>query len=204
MRHRVPLVPTLVDGLRVARRGSIGSPLAGTWVSIEPGWEVMDSDEGVLVRHYASGCIARPSVHRQAFNLRPGRIGVAFCWRRSSRNRQCANDLPRLLHWRGISLPPAPRTSLLDHLDFRRLSNFSGGTMTKITAKIRLKMAAPIRADVRTEASKKEWATYPTVIAMVDAQTATRKFMILDITRLCAPLRVNCAWCLAERAIYLL
>jgi hypothetical protein len=76
--------------------------------------------------------------------------------------------------------------------------------MTKITAKIRLKMAAPIRADVRTEASKKEWATYPTVIAMVDAQTATRKFMILDITRLCAPLRVNCAWCLAERAIYLL
>jgi hypothetical protein len=62
-------------------------------------------------------------------------------------------------------------------------------------------MAAPIRADVRTVASKKEWATYPTVIAMVDAQTATRKFMILDITRLCAPLRVNCAPCLAEQAI---
>ena len=41
-----------VDGLRVARRGSIGSPQAGTWVSIEPGWEVMDSDEGILVRHY--------------------------------------------------------------------------------------------------------------------------------------------------------
>jgi hypothetical protein len=42
----------VVDGLPVARRGSIGSPQAGTWVSIEPGWEVMDSDEGILVRHY--------------------------------------------------------------------------------------------------------------------------------------------------------
>jgi hypothetical protein len=35
----------MVDGLRVARRGS------GTWESIEPGWEVMDSDEGILIRH---------------------------------------------------------------------------------------------------------------------------------------------------------
>jgi hypothetical protein len=41
----------MVDGLRVARRGSGGSPQAGTWVSIEPGWEVMDSDEGILIRH---------------------------------------------------------------------------------------------------------------------------------------------------------
>jgi hypothetical protein len=40
-----------VDGQRVARRGSGGSPQAGTWVSIEPGWEVMDSDEGILIRH---------------------------------------------------------------------------------------------------------------------------------------------------------
>jgi len=76
--------------------------------------------------------------------------------------------------------------------------------MTKITAKIRTKMATPIRADVRTEASKKERATCPTVIAKVDAQTATRKFMILDIARLCAPLRVNCARCLAELAIQFL
>ena len=43
----------------------------------------------------------------------------------------------------------------LGHLDFRRLSNRSGGTVTQITAKIRTKMAAPIRADIRTEASKK-------------------------------------------------
>jgi hypothetical protein len=35
----------MVDGLRVARRGS------GTWMSIEPGWEVIDSDEGILIRH---------------------------------------------------------------------------------------------------------------------------------------------------------
>jgi hypothetical protein len=35
----------MVDGLRVARRGS------GTWVSIESGWEVMDSDEGILIHH---------------------------------------------------------------------------------------------------------------------------------------------------------
>jgi hypothetical protein len=41
----------LVDGVRVARRGYMGSPQAGTWVSIEPGWEAMDSDEGVIVRH---------------------------------------------------------------------------------------------------------------------------------------------------------
>jgi hypothetical protein len=35
----------MVDGVRVARRGS------GTWVSIESGWEVIDSDEGILIRH---------------------------------------------------------------------------------------------------------------------------------------------------------
>ena len=41
----------VVDGVRVARRGYPGSQQAGTWVSIEPGWEVMDSDEGILIRH---------------------------------------------------------------------------------------------------------------------------------------------------------
>jgi hypothetical protein len=35
-----------VDGQRVARCGS------GTWVPIEPGWEVLDSDEGILIRHH--------------------------------------------------------------------------------------------------------------------------------------------------------
>ena len=35
----------VVDGLRVARR------VSGNWVSIEAGWEVIDSDEGILIRH---------------------------------------------------------------------------------------------------------------------------------------------------------
>jgi hypothetical protein len=40
-----------VDGIRVARRGYPGSPEARTWVSVEPGWQVLDSDEGIIVRH---------------------------------------------------------------------------------------------------------------------------------------------------------
>ena len=41
----------VVDGVRVARRGYPGSPQARTWVSVEPGWEVLDSDEGIIIRH---------------------------------------------------------------------------------------------------------------------------------------------------------
>jgi hypothetical protein len=42
----------VVDGVRVARRGHLDMPQeAGTWVSIEYGWEVTDSDEGILIRH---------------------------------------------------------------------------------------------------------------------------------------------------------
>jgi hypothetical protein len=40
-----------VDGIRVARRGYPGSPEARTWVSVEPGWQALDSDEGIIVRH---------------------------------------------------------------------------------------------------------------------------------------------------------
>jgi hypothetical protein len=32
----------VVDGVRIARRGYPGTPQAGTWVSLEPGWEVLD------------------------------------------------------------------------------------------------------------------------------------------------------------------
>ena len=32
----------VVDGVRIARRGYPGTPQAGTWVSLEPGWEVVD------------------------------------------------------------------------------------------------------------------------------------------------------------------
>jgi hypothetical protein len=41
----------VVDGVVVARRGHLNTPQAGTWVSVEPGWEVLDSDEGILIRH---------------------------------------------------------------------------------------------------------------------------------------------------------
>jgi hypothetical protein len=32
----------VVDGVRIARRGYPGTPQAGSWVSLEPGWEVVD------------------------------------------------------------------------------------------------------------------------------------------------------------------
>jgi hypothetical protein len=42
-----------VDGVRIARRGYPGTPQAGTWVSIEPGWEVVVSEdlETIAVKH---------------------------------------------------------------------------------------------------------------------------------------------------------
>ena len=41
-----------VDGVRVARRGHPNSPQAGTWISLEPGWQVFDGEnfESVTVR----------------------------------------------------------------------------------------------------------------------------------------------------------
>jgi hypothetical protein len=37
------------NGVRIARRGYPGSPQARTWVSLEPGYRVLDSNEGVIV-----------------------------------------------------------------------------------------------------------------------------------------------------------
>ena len=34
-----------VDGVRIARRGYPNSPQAGTWVSLDPGWEVFDGED---------------------------------------------------------------------------------------------------------------------------------------------------------------
>jgi hypothetical protein len=34
------------DGLKIAKRGRPGTPQARTWVSLEPGWRVLDSFEG--------------------------------------------------------------------------------------------------------------------------------------------------------------
>jgi hypothetical protein len=32
----------VIDGIKIARRGYPGTPQAGTWVSLEPGWRVLD------------------------------------------------------------------------------------------------------------------------------------------------------------------
>ena len=32
----------LIDGVKIARRGYPCTPQAGTWVTLEPGWEVFD------------------------------------------------------------------------------------------------------------------------------------------------------------------
>jgi hypothetical protein len=47
------------DGVKIAKRGHPGTPQAGTWISLEPGWRVLDGPdpdsivieyEGVLVQ----------------------------------------------------------------------------------------------------------------------------------------------------------
>jgi hypothetical protein len=40
----------VVDGVRVARRAHPGSSQTGSWVSIEPGWEVFE-DEDLAMLH---------------------------------------------------------------------------------------------------------------------------------------------------------
>ena len=42
-----------VDGVRIARRGHPNSLQAGTWISLEPGWEVFDGEdfESITVKH---------------------------------------------------------------------------------------------------------------------------------------------------------
>jgi hypothetical protein len=52
--HRdVSVVATLVDGVRIARRGYLGTPRDGTWVSLVPGWEVVDNEDlrTIAVKH---------------------------------------------------------------------------------------------------------------------------------------------------------
>jgi hypothetical protein len=43
----------VVDGVRIARRGHPNTPQAATWISIEPGWEVLDGEnlESILIKH---------------------------------------------------------------------------------------------------------------------------------------------------------
>jgi hypothetical protein len=45
----------VVDGVRVAKRGRPGTAQARTWVSLEPGWRVLDlyegNQNGITVEH---------------------------------------------------------------------------------------------------------------------------------------------------------
>jgi hypothetical protein len=37
-----------VDGIKIAKRGHPGTPEAGSWISLEPGFAVYDDGEGAL------------------------------------------------------------------------------------------------------------------------------------------------------------
>ncbi|HWS97350.1 MAG TPA: hypothetical protein VN620_12865 [Candidatus Methylomirabilis sp.] len=43
----------VVDGVRIARRGYLGTPQDGTWVSLVPGWEVVENEDlrTIAVKH---------------------------------------------------------------------------------------------------------------------------------------------------------
>jgi hypothetical protein len=41
----------VVDGIKIAKRGRRNTPQAGTWVSIKAGWEVLDGDRSILIKH---------------------------------------------------------------------------------------------------------------------------------------------------------
>jgi hypothetical protein len=36
----------IADGVKIAKRGHPGTPYAKTWVSLEPGWTVLDGSDG--------------------------------------------------------------------------------------------------------------------------------------------------------------
>jgi uncharacterized Zn-binding protein involved in type VI secretion len=44
----------VVNGVKVARRGDKGTPQAKTWISLEPGWRVLDGRGGTLAVEYTS------------------------------------------------------------------------------------------------------------------------------------------------------
>jgi hypothetical protein len=56
--HEVRVVSTgkdifiFCDGIKIAKRGHPGTPQAKTWVSLEPGWEVLDAANGDLLVHH--------------------------------------------------------------------------------------------------------------------------------------------------------
>jgi hypothetical protein len=41
----------VVNGVRIARRGRKGTPQAKTWVSLEPGWRVLDEPPTMVIEY---------------------------------------------------------------------------------------------------------------------------------------------------------
>ena len=41
----------VIDGVRIARRGRPGTPQARTWVSLEPGWQVLDGEGSIIITY---------------------------------------------------------------------------------------------------------------------------------------------------------
>ena len=39
------------EGVRIAKRGLPGTPQAKTWVSLEPGWRVLDGKRSIIVEY---------------------------------------------------------------------------------------------------------------------------------------------------------
>jgi hypothetical protein len=39
----------VADGVKIAKRGRAGTPQARTWISLEPGWRVLDQADGGVV-----------------------------------------------------------------------------------------------------------------------------------------------------------
>ena len=43
----------VIDGVRVAKRGKPDSVQAGMWISLEPGWEVVNDEKTLSIRQRA-------------------------------------------------------------------------------------------------------------------------------------------------------
>ena len=44
----------VLDGVKIAKRGQPGTPYAKAWISLEPGWSVLDREKGVEISYQAS------------------------------------------------------------------------------------------------------------------------------------------------------
>jgi hypothetical protein len=41
----------IADGVKIAKRGHPGTPQAGQWVSLEPGWQVRNRRNAIEIMH---------------------------------------------------------------------------------------------------------------------------------------------------------